>query len=106
MILNRGSAIGHRQISLFRIKGSPVCNTDGRILRWVGTCTDIHEQKQAEESLRESEARFRSVLDNSHDVIYRLNLQTGRFEYISRLPDGVGYSPDEPMVWMLSRRAR
>ena len=36
---------------------------------------DSTKLREAEEALRESEARFRSVLDNSVDVIYRLNLQ-------------------------------
>ena len=47
-------------------------------------------------ALRESEERFRSVLDHSLDVIYRLNAQTGHFEYISPSAETVvGYSPDE-----------
>jgi PAS domain S-box-containing protein len=37
------------QYRWFRIKGSPVRDQAGKIFRWVGTCTDIHEQKQAED---------------------------------------------------------
>jgi PAS domain S-box-containing protein len=29
----------------------PVRNEEGRIVRWMGTCTDIHEQKRAQEEL-------------------------------------------------------
>ncbi len=55
--------------------------------------------KRSEEELRESEARFRSVLDNSRDVIYRLNAQTGRYEYISPSAETVvGFSPAELMA--------
>ena len=30
----------------------PVCDADGKITKWFGTCTDIHEQKKVEEELR------------------------------------------------------
>ncbi|HVE59402.1 MAG TPA: PAS domain S-box protein, partial [Pyrinomonadaceae bacterium] len=38
----------------------PVLDTNGEILKWYGTATDIHDIKQTEEALRESENRFRS----------------------------------------------
>jgi PAS domain S-box-containing protein len=41
------------------------------------------KRKKPEEALTQSEQRFCSVLNNSLDVIYRLNLQTGRYEYMS-----------------------
>ena len=60
---------------------------------------DITERNQAEYELRKSEARFRSVLEDTRDVIYRMNLQTGRYEYISPSAQAVlGYSQDELMT--------
>jgi PAS domain S-box-containing protein len=35
----------------------PVRDEHGRIIRWMGTCTDIHDQKMAEEELRQSNQR-------------------------------------------------
>jgi PAS domain S-box-containing protein len=35
----------------------PVRNEDGAIIRWMGTCTDIENQKQAEATLREANGR-------------------------------------------------
>jgi PAS domain S-box-containing protein len=37
----------------------------GRILRWMGTCTDIHDQKLAEDELRRSEAHLYAVFQQS-----------------------------------------
>lgn len=35
----------------------PVRNERGDIVRWMGTCTDIHEQKTTQEALRQSDRR-------------------------------------------------
>ena len=57
------------------------------------------ELGEAYKTLQESEARFRSVLDNSRDVIYRVNAQTGHYEYISQSAEKVtGFTLDEFMA--------
>ena len=43
----------------------PVRDNDGQIVKWLGTSTDIHDRKQMESALRESEARFRRVVDSN-----------------------------------------
>jgi PAS domain S-box-containing protein len=43
----------------FLSRAVPIRDAQGRIVRWFGTDTDITEQRQAEESLRESEERLR-----------------------------------------------
>ena len=40
-------------------RARPVRDPGGAIVRWYGTCTDIHDLKLAEEALRDREARFR-----------------------------------------------
>jgi PAS domain S-box-containing protein len=57
---------------------------------------DITKRVQMEKALQQSEERFRGVLDNSLDLIYSLNLQTGRYEYVSPASERIlGYSPKE-----------
>lgn len=51
---------------------------------------------EAENELRASEDRFRAVLRESRDIVYRLNLRTGKYDYISPSTAAVlGYSEVE-----------
>ncbi len=52
------------------IRGVPQCDAGGNILKWFGTCTDIHELKLAEDLVRQSEERYRSLIDNARDAIF------------------------------------
>jgi PAS domain S-box-containing protein len=38
----------------FLSRAVPVCDDEGRVIRWYGTSTDVNDQKQAEQSLRVS----------------------------------------------------
>jgi PAS domain S-box-containing protein len=62
---------------------SVIYNDSGAPTAVVGTLRDITDQKMAEEELRESEERFRNVLDNSIDMVYRIDLATGQYDYVS-----------------------
>lgn len=89
-------SIGTRHLDA---KYYPLKNKAGVVERAVIVYTDITNLIQVENELRESEARFRSVLDHSLDCVYRYNLQTGFFEYISpSIMSIVGFSPEELMI--------
>jgi PAS domain S-box-containing protein len=47
----------------------PVRDEAGRVIRWLGTCTNIDEQVRTAQALVEKEAYIRGVLDNSPDCI-------------------------------------
>ncbi len=65
----------------------------------IGVVEDITKRKRLEEVLHKREAGLRSVLDSSMDVIYRLNLRTGRYEYVSPSCEAViGHSADQIMA--------
>ncbi len=49
----------------FVARGVPVHNTDGGVREWIGTVTDVHEQKRAEVALRQSEERYRNIFEGA-----------------------------------------
>ena len=61
----------------------PLLGADGQIIEWFGAASDITEGKRAEQALRESERRFREVLENSLDAAYRRDLRTDTYDYVS-----------------------
>ena len=46
-----------------RARAAPRRGKDGEIIRWYGTVEDVDDQKQAEQALRQSEARLQAVFD-------------------------------------------
>ncbi|UCC60139.1 MAG: PAS domain S-box protein [Dehalococcoidia bacterium] len=81
--------------SLLTREGAELRNP-GIIEAFVKQASVALQRRQAEEALRESEERFRNVLDNSLDMVYRLNLVTGTYDYVSPSSTAViGYTPDE-----------
>ena len=57
----------------FKTRGTPLRDSQGRIYKWFGTCTDITDAKQAEAVLRTSEERQRLILDNAHDAFVAMS---------------------------------
>jgi PAS domain S-box-containing protein len=47
----------------FKTRGTPIRDSDGRIVKWFGTCTDITDRKRAEQELTDRELELRQARD-------------------------------------------
>jgi PAS domain S-box-containing protein len=96
----------------FKTRGTPLRDSQGRILRWFGTCTDIEDQRRSTEALRRSNEELRRANEDlnqfafsaSHDLKeplrmvaiygqllerkYRAKLDTQAQEYIEQVVSG------------------
>jgi len=64
---------------------------------WIGTfiIRDISEQKKADKALRESEFKFRSIIEHSGEVFYMFDLDARPLYVSSHCIDVLGYTVDE-----------
>ncbi len=83
---------GERTYSVIKF---PVLDSTGAIITMGGIETDITERKRAEEALRESEERFRAVVENAPAGIYLKDIE-GRFLLVNKHNEKLhGISRDE-----------
>ncbi len=69
----------------------PLLSNEGQVIGVLGTYQDITEQKLAEDALRNSEKRYRTLTENAFDGIYLLRMN--QFEYVNqRFCEMTGYS--------------
>ena len=78
------------------IRGSafPILDKNGTVEYIVAVHEDITEYKKAEEALRVSEEKYRTLTENTNDIVYSMDLE-GAFNYISPQVERYGYNPEE-----------
>jgi PAS domain S-box-containing protein len=59
----------------FRSRAVPIRDQDGEILRWYGTCSDIQDSKQLEQSIRHNAAELEKMVDRRTDELRRLSIR-------------------------------
>ncbi|NJO91944.1 MAG: PAS domain S-box protein, partial [Chloroflexia bacterium] len=78
------------------VNADPVFDDKDGINQVIISFIDITHLKKTEEALRTSEGRFRRLAENARDLIYRMSLPDGKYEYVSPAAYSMfGYSPEE-----------
>jgi PAS domain S-box-containing protein len=99
----RGEPYRQNEYTIFRKDGStfPALICGAPIFRGTvpvglrGIVIDISERKEVEDALRESEEKYRTLVEVNQDIIFSLNNQ-GMVLYVSpQTSEQLGFSPDE-----------
>jgi PAS domain S-box-containing protein len=79
----------------FKVRGRPIRDAEGRIVRWFGVATNIEELKRAETALRERTERYELVLAGAQDAIWDWDVPNRRVLFSPRWKAIRGLADDE-----------
>jgi len=82
----------------FQVRGLPVRDADGRILRWCSLLTDIDERKRAEDALKRSEAFLAEAQRLSRIGSLSWRVETGEITWSEELYRIFGFERDVPVT--------
>ena len=77
MVIPLKGADGNFRPFLTRV--NPLLDGEGRVVRWIGTNTDISAEREAAEALRTSQETLRIALDASNTGTFRWDAESGYF---------------------------
>src|SRR6202789_1188119 len=59
----------------FRARALPIRDESGKILKWYGSCSDIHDSKVLEQSIRDNAAELEKIVDSRTEELRRLSVR-------------------------------
>ena len=62
---------------------APIVDDTGGVTGWIASAMDVTAELALREGLRDSEARFRLLVEHSPDVVVRISLNPWRIDYVS-----------------------
>jgi PAS domain S-box-containing protein len=92
--IQEGSTGGYRW---FLARSIPYQDTQGTILYWVGTCTDIDEQKRAEQRQKGSEENWRVLAETVPQLVWTTQPDGSVTYWNQRWYDAIGASPKQSL---------
>ncbi|MFA6924459.1 MAG: PAS domain S-box protein [Bacteroidales bacterium] len=97
-ISSHGYDLTDKKGNIFHVisKSTPIIN-EGKFCGLRGVFIDITERKKAEEDLRESEEKFRVLIENTPDIIIRVNKDL-KFLYINQSVEKITKIPVEKFI--------
>jgi PAS domain S-box-containing protein len=75
--------------------GVPRFTPEGDFAGYIGSCVDITDHKRLEEALRESESKYRTLIEQASDAIFITNQQGNYLEANSKGCEMLGYEQEE-----------
>ncbi|MEG4234680.1 PAS domain S-box protein [Microcoleus sp. Pol11C3] len=83
------------EVRLWSTVKTPIRNQDGQVAMTVGVSRDMTERKQAEEAVKASETKYRSLVETSQDMIWSVDA-IGRYTFVNPAVKYIyGYEPEE-----------
>ncbi|MGL5063703.1 MAG: PAS domain S-box protein [Microcoleus sp.] len=83
------------EVRLFSTVKTPIRNENGEVVMTVGVSRDMTERKLAEEAVKASETKYRSLVETSQDMIWSVD-KIGRYTFVNPAVKNIyGYEPEE-----------
>ncbi|MBE7200945.1 MAG: PAS domain S-box protein [Parafilimonas terrae] len=78
----------------FLIRAEPMLDGDGRVVGWLGSDSDIHDRRQAEDDLRQAREQLRLAVESTGTGIFDYDLIAGSLAWDARTRALFGLPPN------------